>query len=253
MTEMKGKFFTILFSVAISITGVSCNNNNDRSKDKGADTTVQNQNIRTTVITADEQSALTPELVLQRLKEGNQRFLKNDVTQRNHSALIRDASGGQYPMAVILSCMDSRVPVEDVFDCSTGDLFVCRVAGNLVNDDMLGSMEYGCHVSGAKLIIVLGHRHCGAVQSAVKDVKLGNITPLLSKIKPAVDMLNDFDGDKVYSNEKYVTQVAIQHVKNVAEERKKKSPLLKEMVESGKLKIVSAGYDLNNGEVIYFE
>ncbi len=209
--------------------------------------------IRNKVITADEQKALTPDMVLQRLKEGNQRFLANDVTQRDHSALVRDAASGQYPMAVILSCMDSRVPVEDVFDCAVGDLFVCRVAGNVLSGDMLGSLEYGCKVSGSKLIVVMGHRHCGAIQSAIKDVKLGNITSLLAKVKPAIEQMKNFEGEKLYSNSAYVSQVAIQNIKNVAEEIKKKSPILKEMIEKGELKIVSAGYNLNNGEIIFFE
>ncbi len=209
--------------------------------------------VRDKIITAEEQKALTPDMVIQRLKEGNKLFLSNDLTQRDHSALVRDGIQGQFPMAVILACMDSRVPVEDVFNCATGDLFVCRVAGNVVNEDMLGSLEYGCKVSGAKLIVVMGHRYCGAVKSAVKDVKLGNITTLLAKMKLAIKQSEDFDGEKKYSNEKYLTQVAIHHVKNVAEEIKRKSPILKEMADKGELKIVVAGYDLNNGEIVFFD
>lgn len=253
---MKSKLRS-LFPVAVfALLIASCNNNagdkNTADTHPAADSATPKPNVRNKVITAEEQKALTPDVVLQRLKDGNQRYLANDVTQRDHSALIRDAAKGQYPMATVISCMDSRIPVEDVFDCSAGDLFVCRVAGNIVNEDILGSLEYGCKVSGAKLIVVLGHRYCGAIQSAVKDVKLGNITPLLAKIKPAIELTKSFEGEKTYSNEKYVTQVAISNVKYVSEEIKRRSPLLKEMIDKGELKIVSAGYDLNNGEVTWF-
>lgn len=208
---------------------------------------------RNKVLTAEEQKALTPELVIRRLKEGNNRFLNEDLTVRDHSALIRDAVKGQHPMAVILSCMDSRVPVEDVFDCVAGDLFVCRVAGNVLNEDILASLEYGCKVSGAKLIVVMGHRHCGAIESAIKNVHLGNITHLLQKIHPAIEQSKNFEGEKTHTNPKYVTEVAINNVKNVVAEIGTKSALLNEMVADGSLKIVGAGYDLNNGEVVFFE
>ena len=125
--------------------------------------------------------------MLQRLKDGNNRFMNDNLTARLHSAQVRAAAKGQYPKAVILSCLDSRIPVEDVFDKGIGDLFVARVAGNIVNEDILGSMEYGCKVSEAKIIVVMGHTECGAIKSAIDNVQLGNITALLSKIKPAVD------------------------------------------------------------------
>ena len=245
----------IFFLITLIAVIVSCNNNAavTPSAEKKSNSAMNKLPLRSKVLTAEEQKKLTPDLVIQQLKEGNARFLANDLTERDHSALVRDAAHGQYPMAVILSCMDSRVPVEDVFDCSAGDLFVCRVAGNVLNDNILGSLKYGCKVSGSKLIVVMGNRYCGAIQSAIKDVKLGNITSLLAKIKPAIEQSKKFDGEKSYSNDKYVTHVAIQNVKNVAAEIKIKSPLLKEMVEKGELKIVSAGYDLNNGEVVFFE
>lgn len=144
------------------------------------------------------QAKLTPDLVLDILKKRNQEYVDDNLTIRNTSARIRKASLGQYPGAVILSCLDSRVPVEDVFHCGIGDLFVARVAGNIANEDILGSLEYGCKVSGAKLIVVLGHEHCGAIKSAIDNVKLGNITALLSKIRPALDSIKDF---KLYTME----------------------------------------------------
>jgi carbonic anhydrase len=209
--------------------------------------------IHEKVLTAEEQKALTPEEVIQSLKEGNSRYLTNDLTERDHSSLVRDAATGQFPKAVILSCLDSRVTVEDVFDKGIGDLFVCRVAGNFSNEDILGSMEYGCKVSGAKLIVVLGHRYCGAIKAAIDDVRMGNITAMLAKIKPAVVRSQDYQGEKSSKNYDYVNYVSINNVKNTVENIKKNSPILKEMVDKGEIKIVGAGYDLDNGKVTFFE
>ncbi len=129
--------------------------------------------------------------------------MEGELTARDHTEQIRKTVGGQFPKAVILSCVDSRVPVEDVFDKGIGDIFVARVAGNFVNEDILGSMEFGCKVSGSKVILVLGHEHCGAAKAAVDDVKLGNITAMLSKIRPAVEAL-EYDGDRTSKNEEFV-------------------------------------------------
>src|SRR3954463_4887782 len=187
------------------------------------DTTVTNSTITTSVplrekvLTAKEQKALTPTSVIQILKDGNKRFMNNNLTARDHSALVRNAAEGQYPKAVILSCLDSRIPVEDVFDRGIGDIFVARVAGNFVNEDILGSMEYGCKVSGAKLIVVMGHQHCGAIKAAIDNVKLGNITAMLTKIKPAVVVSQDFKGDKTSKNHDFVDYVAKNNVKNTIE------------------------------------
>lgn len=203
------------------------------------------------VLTAAEQQALTPDMVIQSLKDGNKRFINNNLTARDHLALVRDASQGQYPKAVILSCLDSRVPVEDIFDKGIGDLFVARVAGNIVNEDILGSMEYGCKVSGAKLILVLGHESCGAVKAAIDNVKSGNITAMLSKIKPAIDKSKDFTGEKTSKNKDYVKSVAIKNVETAIEKIKSQSPILKGMADKGEIKIVGAYYDLHTGEVIF--
>jgi len=190
--------------------------------------------LKEKVLTAAEQQALTPDAVIQSLKEGNQRYMNNDLTERDHSALVRDAVAGQYPKAVILSCLDSRVNVEDVFDRGIGDLFVARVAGNFVNEDMLGSMEFGCKVSGAKLILVLGHESCGAIKAAIDDVKLGNITAMLAKIKPAVEKSRDFVGEKTSANSDFVDCVAKQNIANTIENIRLKGPILKEMEKMGK-------------------
>jgi len=207
--------------------------------------------LREKVLTAEEQKALMPDTVIQRLKEGNQRFVSNSITARDHSAMVRNASVGQYPKAVILSCLDSRVPVEDVFDKGIGDLFVARVAGNFVNEDILGSMEYGCKVSGAKLILVLGHESCGAVKAAIDGVKLGNITAMLAKVKPSVVKSGDFAGEKSSKNDAFVEYVAKNNVLNTIETIKAKSPILKEMMDKGEIKIVGAYYNLKTGEVIF--
>ena len=165
------------------------------------------------VLTQDQRDALTPDDVIKSFKEGNERFVNNDLTARDHSEQVRKSATGQFPKAVILSCLDSRVPVEDVFDRGIGDVFVGRVAGNFVNEDLLGSMEFGCKVAGSKVILVLGHEHCGAVKAAVDNVKLGNITAMLSKIRPAIDKVV-YEGDRTSKNEEFVAKVCVSNVLN---------------------------------------
>lgn len=200
------------------------------------------------VLTKEEQDALTPDAVIQALEDGNIRFMNNDLTARDHSQQVRNSTLAQFPKAIVLSCVDSRVPVEDVFDRGIGDLFVARVAGNFVNEDILGSMEFACKVSGSKLILVMGHEHCGAVKAAIDDVKLGNITPMLSKIRPAVESVV-YEGERNAKNQEFVGMVAVSNVKNTMENIRKNSPILKEMEEKGEIKIVGAVYDMDNGKV----
>jgi len=207
------------------------------------------------VLTKEERDKLTPEDVVAELKAGNGRFVAGDVTIRNHKAQIRKAAAGQSPKAIILSCVDSRVPVEDVFDRGIGDLFVARVAGNFINVDMLGSMEFACHVAGAKLILVLGHEHCGAIKSAVDRVELGNITGMLSSLLPAVDEVANegFEGEHTSANEDFVHAVCERNVRlNIARVRAE-SPLLGEMEREGKLAIRGGLYDLDTGKVTFLE
>ncbi len=204
------------------------------------------------ILTKEEQDALTPDEVIRTLKDGNARFMNNDLTKRNHSEQIRMTTMAQYPKAIVLSCVDSRVPVEDVFDRGIGDLFVARVAGNFVNTDILGSMEFACNVSGSKLILVMGHEHCGAVKAAVDDVKLGNITPMLEKIKPAIASVN-YEGEKNSKNQEYVHMVCESNVRNTINEIRKNSPILKEMEDNGEIKIVGAVYDMDNGQVAWLD
>lgn len=202
------------------------------------------------VLTKEQQDAMTPDYIITSLKEGNVRFMNNDLTARNHSKQVRNSTLAQYPKAIVLSCVDSRVPVEDVFDKGIGDLFVARVAGNFMNEDILGSMEFACKVSGSKLILVMGHQHCGAIKAAIDDVKLGNITPMLQKIRPAVEMVK-YDGERNSKNPEFVTMVAISNIKNTIDQIRLNSPILKEMEDKGEIKIVGAKYDMETGKVIW--
>ena len=203
------------------------------------------------VLTKEERDALTPDMVIQSFKEGNQRYVNSTLTVRDHSSQVRASAGGQFPKAVIISCLDSRVNVEDVVDKGIGDIFVGRVAGNFVNVDLLGSLEFGCKVAGAKVILVIGHEACGAVKAAIDNVKLGNITEMLTKIKPAVTKSADFKGEKSSGNEVYVDYVAKNNVLNTIETIKLKSPILKEMSDKGEIKIVGAYYSLKTGELTF--
>ncbi len=201
------------------------------------------------ILTAEQQHALEPDTILSILKKGNKDFVDGVLTVRNNSERMRQASLGQYPLAVVLSCLDSRVPVEDVFHQGIGDIFVLRVAGNIVNEDILGSLEYACKVSGSKLILVLGHKYCGAIKSAVDKVEMGNITSLLEKIKPAVDASKGFDGDKTSANQEYLHHVCAENVKVSVKNIRANSPILKEMEAQGSIKIVGAVYDMESGRV----
>ena len=205
------------------------------------------------VLTPEERAKLSPDQILQQLIDGNVRFRTNNSTKRNHTAQIRNSAVGQYPKAVVLSCLDSRVPVEDVFDQGLGDVFVGRVAGNFVNEDLLGSMEFACKLSGAKLILVMGHQHCGAVKGAIDDVKLGNLTALLAKIKPAVAISKDFIGEKTSKNEAFVKLVAQNNVKLTLKNIREQSPILREMEAKGEIKIVGAFYTLTKGELVFLD
>jgi carbonic anhydrase len=201
------------------------------------------------VLSRGQQAALTPDAVLAELLEGNQRFVQDDLTTRNHSARVREAYAGQFPKAVVLSCLDSRIPVEDVFDRGVGDIFVARVAGNFVNEDILGSMEFGCHVAGAKLILVLGHTHCGAVVAAIDDVRLGNITAMLANIRPAIKESGDFAGKKSSANPEYVQAVCRQNIRRAVSQIRNRSTILAGMESKGEIKIIGAYYDLKTGTV----
>ena len=196
------------------------------------------------------QDVLTPSGVLKDLLEGNNRFVSNNLNSADNQALVSQTTSGQFPKAVILSCIDSRVPVEIVFDQVIGDVFVARVAGNFENTDILGSMEYSCKVAGSKLVLVLGHESCGAVKAACDGVELGNITAMLDNIMPAVHKSSEeVEGEANSSNKNFVAATVANNVRLTMERIREKSPILKEMEEQGDIKIVGGVYMLSTGKV----
>jgi len=206
--------------------------------------------MKNIAITKDVQGALTPSRVLEDLLEGNARFVNNESQAVDNSALIHQTTGGQFPKAVVLSCIDSRVPVETVLDQAIGDVFVARVAGNFENTDILGSLEYSCNVAGSKLVLVLGHEACGAVKAACDGVELGNITHLLSNILPAVKQSADeVDGELNSSNKEFVAKTVENNVKLTMQRIREKSQILQEMEDNGDIQIVGGVYNLHTGKV----
>ncbi len=206
--------------------------------------------MKNLAITKDVQSTLTPSSVLQDLLDGNKRFIDGNPEGADNAALVNQTTSGQYPKAVILSCIDSRVPVETVLDQAIGDIFVARVAGNFENVDILGSLEYSCNVAGSKLILVLGHESCGAVKAACDGVELGNITAMLDNIMPAVrKSANEVDGEANSGNSEFVAKTVENNVKLTIERIREKSPILAEMETNGEIKIVGGVYSLKTGKV----
>ena len=206
--------------------------------------------IKNQAITKDVQDQLTPQSVLADLMEGNQRFISGDTQSIDNKALVEQTVGGQFPKAVVLSCIDSRVPVETVLDQAIGDVFVARVAGNFENVDILGSMEYSCKVAGSKLVLVLGHEACGAVKAACDGVELGNITHLLSNILPAVKQSAvEVEGEENSSNNEFVAKTVENNVKLTMDRIREKSPILREMEDNGEIAIVGGVYMLSSGKV----
>ncbi len=206
--------------------------------------------MKNIAINKEMQAALTPASVLEDLMEGNHRFVNNTAQQVDNGALIAQTTSGQFPKAVILSCIDSRVPVEVVFDQAIGDVFVARVAGNFENTDILGSMEYSCKVAGSKLILVVGHESCGAVKAACDGVELGNITSMLDNIMPAVRLsASQVEGAANSSNKEFVAKSVENNVKLTIERIREKSPILREMEAAGEINIAGGVYSLQTGSV----
>jgi carbonic anhydrase len=200
------------------------------------------------------QDAVTADDVLKRLKAGNGRFVAGKSTQRDYLKQVLDTSAGQYPLATIVSCIDSRAPAEILFDQGIGDVFNARVAGNIVNEDILGSLEFASKVAGSKLVVVLGHTSCGAIKGACDDAKLGNLTALVGKIKPVADRTAlDITGDRSSKNYKFVEMVAEANVHATVQNIRDKSPVLKEMEQKGEIKIVGAMYDVKTGQVAWYD
>ncbi len=203
--------------------------------------------------TKETQAAITPDIALQLLKEGNQRFIENKQINRDLLEQIADTKSGQFPFATILHCIDSRVSAELIFDQGVGDIFSIRIAGNFVNEDILGSMEFASKLAGTKLILVLGHTSCGAVKGACDDAKMGNLTKLISKLKPAVAAVSEPADESLRnsSNIDFVNTVAQQNVQLTINQIRKESEVLNEMEQEGAIKIVGGMYDVSNGSVTY--
>lgn len=198
------------------------------------------------------QAAINPSDALELLKAGNQRFLNNSLISRSFDKQINLTTSGQYPFATIVSCIDSRIPTEIIFDQGIGDIFNARIAGNFVNDDILGSLEFACKLAGSKLIVIMGHTSCGAVKGACDHAKLGNLTGLLEKIKPAMEAVTTEEGvDRSSKNLNFVDQVAVQNVNLTISKVKKDSPVLNEMIEFGEIEVVGAMYDVKTGVVSF--
>lgn len=219
-------------------------------------TNAQNQTTQldNEVLTAEKQAALTPEEILQGLKDGNERYINNNPTAYDYQAQVQATASGQYPEAVILSCIDSRVPVEPLFDKGVGDVFVARVAGNTVNPDILGSIEYGAAVAGSKLIVVMGHEACGAVKAAIDKAELSsNADVLLGRIQPAIDGVKDYTGETTSSDKGYVDSVVRTNVTMTIDEMLEESPVLKNLLDEGEIMVVGAYYDLDTGKVTFLD
>lgn len=206
--------------------------------------------MKNKAITKEVQFAMNPDTVLNDLLEGNDRFVNGNPQATDNAALVNQTTSGQYPKAVVLSCIDSRVPVETVLDQAIGDIFVARVAGNFENTDILGSLEYSCNVAGSKLILVLGHESCGAVKAACDGVELGNITAMLDNIMPAVrQSAEEVDGEANSSNPEFVAKTVENNVKLTIDRIRQRSPILAEMEENDEIKIIGGVYSLKTGKV----
>jgi carbonic anhydrase len=203
-------------------------------------------------LTKEMQDAMTPEIALDLLKKGNQRFVSNLKINRNLLQQANETSDGQHPCAVILSCIDSRTSAELIFDQGLGDVFSVRIAGTVINDDILGSLEFGCKVAGAKMIVVLGHTQCGAVKGACDHVEMGHLTGLLSKIEPAINDEKTVTENRTSSNEEFVEKVTAISIQRTVQAIMDRSSILKELIESGKCGIIGGNHDISTGEVVFY-
>jgi len=205
------------------------------------------------VQTKESQSAMTPEEALARLRDGNARFVAGKPLTRDLPSEVRATAAGQYPYAAVLSCLDSRQCTELVFDQGIGDVFNARLAGNVLDDDVLGSLEFACKAAGAKLIVVVGHSNCGAVKGAIDNVEMDHLTGLLSRIKPAIASVPDDGRPRTSKNDQFVQKVADANVRLVMQEIRQRSPILNTMIEQHQIALVGGMYDLKTGEVKFFE
>jgi carbonic anhydrase len=203
--------------------------------------------------TKETQDILSPELALDILKEGNARFVNNINAHRDLLQQVNETSTGQFPFATILSCIDSRTSAELIFDQGLGDIFSIRIAGNILNEDILGSMEFACKIAGSKLVVVLGHTKCGAIEGACNNIVMGNITALLSKVKPAIEKEKETVVNRNGYNKAFVHNVTVNNIFVTAQKIKEQSSILKELEEQGHIKIIGGLYDLDTGHVTFYE
>lgn len=253
---MKKNFIPVLaLSVMALLTGCQ-----EKAKESSQELMTENQPPQLeeaveSILTAEEQASMTPDEIIGRLKKGNENFMNNNLTRRDHSAQRRKAMIGQYPKAIVLSCVDSRVPVEDVFDLGIGDIFVARVAGNIENEDIVGSMEFATAVAGSKVVIVMGHTACGAVKSTIDNVdaralNMNSLADLMDEIRPAVNetpVEGEISSENVEFTNAVITNNAMRTVKNIRDA----SPTMAKMEDEGKINIVSAVYDMESGKVTF--
>ena len=240
------RFGRVLGASTLGMTLTACAGDAQESAEPAADTQTPPPGPMAPTQDQASQAAMTPDRALSMLREGNARYVAGSPARRDLAAQIQATAGGQYPFAIVLGCVDSRVPIEVVFDQGIGDIFAARVAGNIVNGDLLGSMEFACRLAGSKAVVVLGHTACGAVKGAISNAELGNLTGLVQKIEPAVVAV---EGERDTDNAAYVDQVAETNVRMVLDEIREQSPVLAEMEQDGSIAIVGAMYDISTGEV----
>jgi carbonic anhydrase len=241
----------ILGIALLSFSIISCDKSRKESKADVVGTVIEIP-IKS-ILTAEEQASMTPNEIIGRLKKGNENFVNNNLTRRDHSEQRRKATIGQYPKAIVLSCVDSRVPVEDVFDLGIGDIFVARVAGNIENRDIVGSMEFASAVAGSKVIIVMGHTACGAVKHAIDNtdaasMNMNALNDLLNEIKPSVE-LTEKNGEVSSKNVSFTNNVISNNALKTVDDIRKMSPVLSSLEEEGKINIIAAVYDMETGKV----
>jgi carbonic anhydrase len=245
------KYGLTLVTASVALTGWDIA---AQAQDKKKDTaTMTADDTTASALTKEQQAAMTPQSALAELKAGNARFVSGHPLKRDLQAAVKATASGQYPLAVVLSCLDSRKPIEIVLDQGVGDIFSARVAGNVVNEDILGSMEFACKLSGAKLIAVLGHSNCGAVKGAIDGAELGNLTELLDKIKPAISQVPADVQPRNSKNLGFVDKVAEANVRLVMQQIRERSPILREMIDQKQIGLVGGMYDLSTGEVHFFD
>lgn len=244
--------FMLIAPLFFSLTVMAgCNMENDKNKQQTAKEDPKNKDYVTQ--TKASQAAMSPDEAIMMLKEGNDRFVNQKMYKRDLIDQVKKTEDGQYPFAAVVSCIDSRIPTEIVFDQGVGDIFNARIAGNFVNQDILGSLEFATKVAGSKTIVVMGHTSCGAVKGAADNVELGNLTAMLKHLEPAVKAASDVSGEKNSQNAEYVQKISDKNVELTIEKMLADSDVIREMYENGEISIVGAMYDVESGKVTFME